>query len=255
MKVFFIGAGPGDPELITIKAAKTIAKCEVIIYAGSLVSEEIIKNYAQKDALVFNSATMTLKDIIAVIVEANKNNQSVARIHTGDPSIYGSIAEQIRDLNELNIAWEVIPGVSSFQAAAATLGQELTLPELSQTIIITRVEGRTPMPSSEKLNILAKAKATMVFFLSSNIELVKSIVRELTPFYGSDCPSWVVYRASWPDQKILKTNLKNLEQEMSKSSINLQSIIFVGEVLGKCDFENSKLYSEQFAHLYRDIEK
>ncbi|MBF0362060.1 MAG: precorrin-4 C(11)-methyltransferase [Oligoflexia bacterium] len=259
-KVFFVGAGPGDPELITIKAAKTIAKCPVVIYAGSLVSEEIIKKYVCRDininidTKVYNSASMTLEDVLEVMVNASSAGLDVARVHTGDPSIYSSISEQIRELNKLQICWEVIPGVSSFQAAAATLGQELTLPELSQTIILTRVEGRTAVPAKEDLALLAQTRATMVFFLSSQKNLLKKLVDELIPYYGHNCPAWVVYRASWPDQKIIKSDLINLESEMLLAGISSQSIIVVGDVLGANDFENSKLYSSQFSHLFRMAE-
>nr|OCA01623.1 Precorrin-4 C(11)-methyltransferase [Leptospira interrogans serovar Copenhageni/Icterohaemorrhagiae] len=163
MKVYIIGAGPGDPELITIKGAKLIEACPIVLYTGSLVPKAVIER-TKKDAIVLDSSSMTLDEIISVILSAKENDQDVARVHTGDPSIFGSIAEQIRKLDSLNIQYEIVPGVSSFTAAAAVLGKELTLPEVSQTIIITRISGRTPVPERERLEILAQSGATLTLF-------------------------------------------------------------------------------------------
>ncbi len=181
MKVYIIGAGPGDPELITIKGAKLVETCPIILYTGSLVPKAVIKR-AKKEAIVLDSSNMTLDEIISIILSAKNNNQDVARVHTGDPSIFGSIAEQIRKLDLLNIQYEIVPGVSSFTAAAAVLGKELTLPEVSQTIIITRIAGRTPVPERERLEILAQSGATLTLFFkrftySNNCRTTKPILR------------------------------------------------------------------------------
>lgn len=248
MKVFIIGAGPGDPELITVKGARMISECPVVLYTGSLVPKEVLRT-ARKDALVLDSSGMTLEEIIDVIVQAKDRGEDVARVHTGDPSIFGSTAEQIRKIKELGIEYEIIPGVSSFSSAAATLGKELTLPELSQTIIISRMEGRTPMPEGEKLADLARHKATMVLFLS--ITLVKQLVAELTPVYGEDCPVAIVHKSSMPDQEILLGTLADIEQKWKASTIRSQAIIIVGHVLTSEDFADSRLYAADFHHKFR----
>jgi precorrin-4/cobalt-precorrin-4 C11-methyltransferase len=250
--VYIIGAGPGDPELITVKGARLISECPVILYTGSLVPKEVLHT-AQKDAKVLDSAGMNLEEIIAVIKEADDNGQDVARVHTGDPSIYGSTAEQVRRLEEMGIEVETVPGVSSFVASAAALGKELTLPELSQTVIVTRCEGRTPMPDGEKLPDLAKHRATMVLFLS--ITLMKKVVEELTPSYGEDCPVAVVHKASMPEQVIITGTLKDIREKVKESKIRSQSMIIVGEVLTSTDFADSRLYAADFAHKFRKATK
>ena len=250
--VYIIGAGPGDPELITIKGARLISECPVILYTGSLVPKELL-HMAKPDAKVLDSAGMNLEDIMEVIVEAHENGQDVARVHTGDPSIYGSTAEQVRRMEALGIEVETIPGVSSFVASAAALGKELTLPELSQTVIVTRCEGRTPMPAGDKLHDLARHKATMVIFLS--ITLIKKVVEELTPAYGEDCPVSIVYKASMPDQRILNGTLKDIREKVRESGIRSQSMIIVGEVLTCTDFADSRLYAADFAHKFRKAKK
>src|SRR5579871_4819700 len=185
MKVYIIGAGPGDPGLITVKGAELVARCPVVLYTGSLVPREVVAR-ARPDARVLDSSGMTLDEILAVIVEARDRDEDVARVHTGDPMIFGSTAEQMRRMAALGIAYEIVPGVSSFTAAAASLGRELTLPELTQTIILTRAEGRTPMPPREKLEDLARHQATLCLFLS--ITLLDEAARSLAPAYGEDCP-------------------------------------------------------------------
>ena len=250
--VYIIGAGPGDPELFTVKGARLISECPVILYTGSLVPKELL-HMAKPDAKVLDSAGMNLEDIMEVIVEAHENGQDVARVHTGDPSIYGSTAEQVRRMEALGIEVETIPGVSSFVASAAALGKELTLPELSQTVIVTRCEGRTPMPDGEKLRDLARHKATMVIFLS--ITLIKKVVEELTPAYGEDCPVSIVYKASMPDQRILNGTLKDIREKVRESGIRSQSMIIVGEVLTCTDFADSRLYAADFAHKFRKAKK
>jgi precorrin-4/cobalt-precorrin-4 C11-methyltransferase len=248
VKVYVIGAGPGDPKLITVRGAELIASCPVVLYTGSLVPEEIVKS-ARADAKVLDSSGMTLDEIVDVIVEARNNDQDVARVHTGDPSIFGSTAEQMRRLEKLGIKCEIIPGVSSFTAAAAALGRELTLPELSQTVILTRAEGRTPMPARERLEELAAHQATLCLFLS--ITLLRDTVEALTPAYGADCPVAVVHRASWPDQKIVTGTLSDIRERVRESKIRSQAMVIVGRVLTATDFADSKLYDPTFSHGYR----
>jgi len=247
MKVYFIGAGPGDPELITVKGKKIIEMSGYCIYAGSLVNPDILK-YCSKDTRIFDSASMTLDEIVNLIEEAKEDNKDVARIHTGDPSIYGAIQEQMSELDKRGIDYEVIPGVSSFLAAASTLKQELTLPGVSQTVIITRIEGRTPVPETERLEVLAKSKATLCIFLS--IKEINKVVNILKPVYGTNCPVAIVYKASWKDEKVIISNLNNVVAEIIRSDIKKTAIIIVGDVLSK-NFEYSKLYDKHFNHSYR----
>jgi len=248
MKVYIIGAGPGDPKLITVKGAELIERCPIVFYTGSLVPREVVGR-ARPDAKVLDSSGMDLNQIIEILKEAHRNNQDVARVHTGDPSIFGSTAEQIRKMEELGIAYEIIPGVSSFTAAAAMLGKELTLPELSQTVIVTRAEGRTLMPEKEKLHMLAAHEATIVLFLS--VSLMRKIVKELSPHYGEDCPVAVVQKATWPDQKIVLGTLKDIADKVREAKITETAIIIVGRVLTSKDFANSRLYDPEFTHRFR----
>ncbi len=247
MKVYFIGAGPGDPELITVKGKKIIEMSGYCIYAGSLVNPDILK-YCSKDTRIYDSASMTLDEIINIIEEAKKDNKDVARVHTGDPSIYGAIQEQMSELDKREIDYEVIPGVSSFLAAASALKQELTLPGVSQTVIITRIEGRTPVPETERLEILAKSKATLCIFLSVNE--IDKVVSILSPVYGTSCPVAIVYKASWKDEKVIISNLSDVADEITRNDIKKTAIIIVGDVLSK-NFEYSKLYDKHFNHSYR----
>lgn len=248
MKVYIIGAGPGDPELITVKGARLIAECPVVLYTGSLVPREVLGT-AREDARILDSAGMTLEEIMEVLITARNQDQDVARVHTGDPSLFGSTAEQVRRMEEAGIEYEMVPGVSSFVAAAAVLGKELTLPELSQTVIVSRVEGRTPMPSGERLADLAQHGATLVLFLS--ITLVKKIERELVPLLGPDYPAAVVYKATLPDQQIVTTTLGNLRERVQEEKIRSQSIILIGRVLTSTDFAESRLYAADFSHRFR----
>jgi precorrin-4/cobalt-precorrin-4 C11-methyltransferase len=248
MKVYIIGAGPGDPKLLTLRAAELISSCPVVLYTGSLVPPEAIA-MARADAKVLDSSGMTLDEIIDVIVAARDANEDVARVHTGDPLVFGSTAEQMRRFVALNIDYEVIPGVSSFSAAAAALGRELTLPELSQTVILTRAEGRTPMPDREKLADLARHHATLALFLS--ITLLGDVADSLIPEYGSDCPVAVVHKASGPDQKIVLGTLGDIHARVQEAGIKSQSMIIVGRVLTSNDFANSRLYAPDFSHRFR----
>ncbi|MDN3514976.1 MAG: precorrin-4 C(11)-methyltransferase [Candidatus Brocadia sp.] len=240
MKVYFIGAGPGDPELITIKGLKAIQRVEYCIYAGSLVNPELLKHLPSQ-AKTYDSSTMSLEEMTLVYKEAREKNMDVARIHSGDPSIYGAIQEQMHVLDELGIAYEIIPGVSSFVAAAAVLRQELTLPGVTQTIVITRMEGKTPIPEKERLSVLATATPTLCIFLS--IEKIEKIVDILLPHYGKDCPVAVVYKATWPDQKIICTKLSDVAEEVKQEAIKKSALIIVGWMLKK-EFKRSILYSK-----------
>lgn len=247
--IYIIGAGPGDVELITVKGAKKIAECDVIIYAGSLVNLDLVKKYAKEDAKIYDSAKMDLDEIIDVMQKAFSKNKDVARVHTGDPAIYGAIREQMIRLEELNIPYEVIPGVSSFCGAAAALKRELTVPDVSQTVIITRAAGRTPVPKGESLTSLAKHKATMAIFLS--VAKIKRIVEELKSSYSSDTPVAVVYKATWKDEKKIIGTLDNIVTKVKKEGINKTALILVGDFLGdKGSF--SKLYDPGFSHEFRD---
>ena len=247
MRVYFIGVGPGDPELLTLKAVKIIKKSGYCIYAGSLINKTILK-YAPRNAKLLDSAKMTLEEIINVMDTAHRKGIDVARLHSGDPSIYGAIQEQIESLDKKGIEYEIVPGVSSFQAAAASLNQELTLPGVSQTVILTRRAGKTPVPERESLSILAKSRATMCIFLS--IDQIENIARELIPSYGKDCPVSVVYKVTWPDEKIIKTTLSELSKEVKKERLNKTALIIVGHVLSK-EFNKSKLYDKNFSHSFR----
>lgn len=252
MAVYIIGAGPGDPKLLTLRAAELIARCPLVLYTGSLVPRETIA-LASAEATVRDSSGMTLDEIVALIAEFHARGQDVARVHTGDPSIFGSTAEQMRRLKALNIPCEIIPGVSSFTAAAAALGKELTLPELSQTIILSRAEGRTPMPELEKLDSLATHRATLCLFLSIN--LLKRVVRELIPSYGEACPIAVVHKASCPDQQIVTGTLADIVERVQEAKITSQSMLIVGEVLTAEDFADSRLYDPTFTHRFRRGDK
>ncbi len=252
MRVYFIGAGPGDPGLLTVRGAELIAACPVVLYTGSLVPKAILAR-ALPDAKVLDSARMTLEEIIEVIVAARDADHDVARVHTGDPLIFGSTAEQMRRLTALGIAYDIIPGVSSFTAAAAALGRELTLPELSQTVILTRAEGRTPMPDGEKLADLARHGATMALFLS--ITLLKEVAEQLIPAYGADCPVAVVHKASCPDQQIVTGTLADIRDKVKAAGIKTQSMILVGRTLTAHDFADSRLYAADFSHRYRKARK
>lgn len=251
MKVYIIGAGPGAPDLLTVRALELIRRCPVILFTGSLVPREVLAQ-ARPDALVLDTASMHLDEIMDKIAKARDEGQDVARVHTGDPSIYGSTAEQMRRMKALGIDYEVVPGVSSFTAAAAAVGKELTLPELSQTVIITRAEGRTPMPEGEKLPDLGKHRATLALFLSVN--LLAKVSRELIPSYGENCPVVLVHKASCPEQKIIWGTLGDIFEKTKAAQIRSQSMVLIGEVLTSEDFADSRLYDRSFSHGFRKAE-
>jgi precorrin-4/cobalt-precorrin-4 C11-methyltransferase len=252
MRVYIIGAGPGDPGLLTVRGAELIARCPVVLYTGSLVPAEVVGR-AGPDAKVLDSSGMTLDEIIAVLVAARDADHDVARVHTGDPSLFGATAEQIRRLEALGIDYEIIPGVSSFTAAAAALGRELTLPEIAQTVIITRAGGRTPVPPGEELADLARHRATMALFLSIN--LLDEVVEALTPHYGADCPIAIVHKASCPDQQIVRGTLADIVTTIKATKIRAQAMILVGRALDCHDFADSRLYDPTFQHKFRKVKK
>lgn len=248
-KVFFVGAGPGDPELITVKGRKLLDRAQVVIYAGSLVNPELL---AGSEAEIHDSAFLTLDEIMAIIERAIAENKMVVRLHTGDVSFYSAITEQIERLNVLNIPWEVIPGVSSASAGAARLGQELTIPEVSQTVIFTRCPGKTPVPEGEALGALAQHRATMVIFLSTG--MVEKVREELLQGYGPDTPVVVIEKASWPDERVVRGALKDLARLVTDAGIRKTALIYVGEALRASETalgKESKLYQQGFAHEFR----
>jgi len=248
-RVVFIGAGPGDPELITLKALKVLKNADIIIYAGSLVNKEVL-GYARDDAEIYNSATMDLKEITEIMKRGVNDSKIIARVHTGDPSIYGAIGEQIEILRRNSIEFDIIPGVSSVFATAATLESELTLPEISQTVIITRPEGRTPKPSSESISSLAKHNATMCIFLG--VHMIDKVVRDLKKHYPIQTPIAVVKKASWKDELILRGTLENIGSKVKNANINKTAMIVVGNVLDPGKIVPSKLYDAKFSHEYRE---
>lgn len=246
--VYFVGAGPGAKDLITVRGMEYLKQADVIIYAGSLVNPKLLE-YAKKECLIYNSATMHLEQVLEVMEEAESKHQMTVRLHTGDPSIYGAIREQMDALKERGISYEVCPGVSSMSGAAASLQVEYTLPKVSQTIIISRAEGRTSVPEKEGLRELAAHGATMILFLSSG--LAEKVQRELL-LGGLDekTPVAVVYKATWEDERILRTTLKDLPSHMEREQIYKTALIIVGDVL-EGDYEKSRLYDAAFSTEYR----
>jgi precorrin-4/cobalt-precorrin-4 C11-methyltransferase len=247
MRVTFIGAGPGDPELLTVKAKKLIETCGCLVYAGSLVSDEVVA-LAPASAERHNSAEMSLERIVDVYKRAKETGMDVARLHTGDPSLYGAILEQMNELDALGIEYDVVPGVSSFQAAAAALKIELTVPEKSQAVIIARNGGRTPVPALQELEQLAKSGATLCVFLS--VQAIDEVAEKLAPHYGSQAPTAAVYRASWPDQKIVTGTLTDIAGKVKQAGIGDMTIIIVGPALERAQTA-SKLYDPSFTHAFR----
>ena len=250
MTVYFIGAGPGDPELLTKKAARIIGECPVCLYAGSLVPQEVVR-CAPDGARVLDTAPMTLDETHAEIFAAHQRGEHVARVHSGDPSLYGAIAEQIRRLREDGIAYQIIPGVPAYAAAAAALGQELTIPEIGQSIVLTRVSMKsTSMPPGETLENFARTGTTLAIHLG--IRNLRAIERELTPFYGADCPVVVGYRVGWPDQMFIRGTLSDIREKVRAEKLTRTALILVGPVLGQIqDFKDSALYDPKMEHVLR----
>jgi precorrin-4/cobalt-precorrin-4 C11-methyltransferase len=248
-KVYFVGAGPGDPDLLTVKARRIIETADVIVYADSLINPDICA-FARKGAEIHKSSSLTLEKIHTLVAKAAKAGKNVARLQTGDPSIYGSLHEQAHLLEQQGIEYEVIPGVSSLFASAAALRAELTVPGHTQTVIVTRMEGNTPVPTQESLRSLAAHKSTMAIFLSTS--LVDKVTTELLAGgYPPETPVAVVYRASWKDQKIVRARLCNLVESVSKSGITRQALILVGDFLEAAPEARSRLYNADFSHGYR----
>ncbi|MEE8401730.1 MAG: precorrin-4 C(11)-methyltransferase [Candidatus Hydrothermarchaeaceae archaeon] len=247
MTVYFIGAGPGDPELLTLKAKRIIEKADVIVYAGSLINPEILE-FAKKCPDLYDSSAMALEEIVEVIGKAVERDKTVARLHSGDPGIYGATGEQIRRLEKEGASCEIVPGVSSFLAASALLGKEYTVPGGSQTIILTRLKGRTPVPKREKLRELAKHRASMCIFLS--VHMIEEVVRELKYGYSDDTPAAIVYRSSWNDEKVLVTTIDALQKKVREMGIKKTALILVGRFLDP-QGGRSRLYDKEFKHGYR----
>ncbi|WP_047710667.1 precorrin-4 C(11)-methyltransferase [Pseudomonas lactis] len=247
MTVYFIGAGPGDPELITVKGQRLIRSCPVIIYAGSLVPAAVLEGHQALQ--VVNSAELHLEQIIELIKTAHAQGQDVARVHSGDPSLYGAIGEQIRHLRELGIPFQIIPGVTAVAACAALLETELTLPDIAQSVILTRYADKTSMPPGEDFDSLARHGTTMAIHLGVNH--LQKIVAELLPHYGADCPIAVVHRATWPDQDWVVGTLSDIAQKVAAKGFRRTALIVVGRVLASDSFSESSLYRAGHAHLYR----
>ena len=246
--VYFIGAGPGDVDLITIKGRDILSKCDVVIYAGSLVSKEHLK-FCKSGIEIHNSASMTLEDVLLVMKKAEEDGKNVVRLHTGDPSIYGAIKEQMDELDKLNICYKVIPGVSSFSAAASAIKKEFTLPNVTQTVILTRVEGRTPVPEREDLENLAKIGASMAIFLS--IGMIDKVVAKLRRGYGRNVPVAVVERATFEDERSIIGTLDDIADKVKATNITKCAQILVGDFIN-CEYDKSLLYDKKFTHMFRE---
>jgi precorrin-4/cobalt-precorrin-4 C11-methyltransferase len=246
--VFFVGCGPGDPELITVKAKKLIQKADVVVYSGSLIPPAILK--LCKKGKLYDAAGLVREEIFDILYKNAKKEKLVIRLHDGDPSIYGAIKEQIDNLEEKGISSKVIPGVTAFLASAAALETQLTLPGVTQTIIVTRAESRTKVPKREKISELAKHKATLIFYLS--VHLLSDIVKEsIAGGYKKSTPVAVVYRASWKDQKIIKGTLGDIVKKIKVEKITRTAIVIISDVIDSKSYEYSKLYDKKFSHGYR----
>ena len=244
--VYFIGAGPGDVDLITVKGRDILSKADIVIYAGSLVAKEHM-DFCKEGVEIHNSASMTLDEVIEVI--KNNKDKLIVRLHTGDPSIYGAIKEQMDELDKYGIEYKVVPGVSSFVAAASSIKKEFTLPSVTQTVILTRVEGRTPVPENEDLEKLAGIGASMALFLS--ISMIDKVVEKLKRGYGrEDVPIAVISRATWDDQEIIIGTLENISEKVKEAGINKCAQILVGDFID-CNYEKSLLYDKHFTHMFR----
>ena len=247
-EVFFVGCGPGDPDLITVKARKLIQKADVIVYSGSLIPPSILK--LCKKGKLYDAAGLVREEIFDILYKNAKKDKLVVRLHDGDPSIYGAIKEQIDNLHDNGISSKVVPGVTAFLASAAELGTQLTLPGITQTIIVTRAESRTKVPKREKISELAKHKATLIFYLS--VHLLSDIVKEsIAGGYDKSTPVAVVYRATWEDQKIIKGNLDNIVKKVRDEKITRTAIVIISNVIDSRSYEYSKLYDKKFSHGYR----
>jgi precorrin-4/cobalt-precorrin-4 C11-methyltransferase len=251
MTVHFIGAGPGAPDLITVRGLRLIERCPVCLYAGSLVPSEILAS-APPDATVIDTAPLTLDQIVAHLEDAHCRGLEIARLHSGDPSLYGAIAEQMRRLEALGIPYDITPGVPSFAAAAAALGRELTLPEIAQTVILTRTATRSsPMPEREALERLGATHATLAVHLS--IANLARVVRALIPCYGADCPAVVAYRVSWPDERLIRGTLGDIRDKVKEARITRTALVLIGQALTGDPAPESRLYAAGHHHLLRPL--
>lgn len=248
-KIYFVGAGPGDKELITLKGYRLLSQADIVIYAGSLVNPDLL-DYCKSGARLYDSAGMNLEEIIDIMREGAKKDLLVVRLQTGDISIYGSIREQAEELKKLDIDYESIPGVSSFLGAAGALGIEYTVPEVSQSLIITRIEGRTPVPKLESLRSFASHQTSMAIFLSVQ-DIDRVVYQLLEGGYPIDTPVVVVYKATWPDQELVRGSLEDIADKVKAAGIKKTALILVGRFLGN-EYNYSKLYDKYFSHEYRD---
>jgi precorrin-4/cobalt-precorrin-4 C11-methyltransferase len=249
MTVHFIGAGPGAPDLITLRGRDLIARCPVCLYAGSLVPKALL-DHCPPGARIVDTAPLSLDEIVAEMARATRDGDDVARLHSGDLSIWSALGEQVRRLEALQISYTVTPGVPAFAAAAAALGRELTLPGLAQSVVLTRTSGRaSAMPDSEKLSLFAQSRATLAIHLS--IHVLDKVVDELTPHYGADCPVAIVYRASWPDQRIVAGTLATIVAAMQAETVERTALILVGPALRASDFRESALYDVDYQRRFR----
>ena len=249
MTVHFIGAGPGAADLLTIRGRDILASCPVCLYAGSIVPPEMLQ-FCPPDARKVDTAPMTLDEIEAEYVKAHRQEQDVARLHSGDLSVYSAVAEQIRRLEKHGIPWSMTPGVPAFAAAASILGQELTIPGVAQSVVLTRVNGRaSAMPEKETLAAFGATGATLAIHLA--VHALDRIVEELTPFYGADCPVAIVARATWPDQFVLRGTLANIADKLKENPIERTALVIVGRVLGDKDFRESALYNPDYRRRFR----
>lgn len=252
MTVHFIGAGPGAPDLITVRGRDLVARCNVCLYAGSLVPQEIVA-LAPPGARIVDTAPLNLDEIEAELVAAHARGEDVARLHSGDLSVWSALGEQLRRLRKHDIPFTVTPGVPAFAASAAALGQELTLPELGQSVVLTRTSGRaSAMPARETLEHFAASGATLAVHLS--VHVLEQVVERLLPHYGPACPVAIVYRASWPDQRILRGTLADIVEQTHESPVDHTATILVGPVLGAQDFRESALYSTDYQRRFRGRE-
>jgi precorrin-4/cobalt-precorrin-4 C11-methyltransferase len=249
MTVHFIGAGPGAPDLITVRGREILSRCPVCLYAGSLVHPDLLQ-FCPEGARIVDTAPLSLEEIVAEFAAAHAAHKDLARLHSGDLSIYSAIGEQLRELDRRSIPYTLTPGVPAFAAASAALGRELTLPEVSQSVVLTRTSGRaSAMPPRETLAAFGATRATLVLHLS--IQSLDRIVAELTPAYGVDCPIAVVVRATWPDERIVRATLGTILQEIAKEPPERAALIVVGDVLDADDFRASALYDANYRRRYR----
>lgn len=250
--IYFVGAGSGAPDLITVRGARLLSEADVIVYAGSLVNPALLE-YKKDGCEVYNSAKMTLEEVIAVMAPAAKAGKTVVRLHTGDPCVYGAHREQMDELDKRGIPYEVCPGVSSFCGAAAALKAEYTLPNVSQSVILTRMEGRTPVPEKEQIEAFAAHGATMVIFLSAG-QLPRLSERLIAGGYAPDTPAAIVYKATWPDEKVVRTTVAYLAEAGAREGITKTALITVGGFLGT-EYERSKLYDPTFTTEFREASR